>query len=841
VAPELALVDLHRPFARLRHLAVAEATAGRALDAFLLAAAATQVLDDHLHPSKSWPKRLHDQLDAGTPARRVVRVGLDVAGTARATPPGHRRRIAAREVLHDLDVELAAWALGAPPAPDLPERLALAFADDGPWNDELDATVLVLPSGLRSFDQHPRDLVALAARVAAAHPDRRQPQRVVGVRTSGSYLGPLLAAALRAEGYVDVGYGGVRPDDHLDSAQRATAREGLVLLVDDPPVSGDSLAESADLLLAAGAERVVVALALDDPSGTVPPALQGREVVLLPADAWHLPTLLAPERVRSTLQELLDAEVGELTPVPWPGPEAPVALSTAHRDHRRAAFLVDGRTLLVESTGQGFFGRHNLAVAEALAGRVPEPIGFVDGLFFQWLSVPAVAEVDADEVVDHLRARHRALAVERDPSEGFEGRQCVAEVATELLAGNLGPLTTPARLRIVNRAVERVLRTTHPSVVDGRVTLDRFLGTVKLDAAEGAFSHRDLATYDPAFDVAQLAETPLGPAVRTGWGPIEPERWLLHRLVHNWDRRRHRQVTGDEARRVTARALEDHLAETVLAVDRPADGPWVALDVDGVVEGPVLGASAPGRTGAMALRALLAHGHRIALVTGRSVADVEDRVRAWGLAAGVAEYGTAVIRGGRVDDLRSDDDRRAVERLRGQLGELVYPGHTHAVRTTRPLSDDELTALDLDGLVVVPGEGQTDFVPAGCGKRSGFEALGESDLALAVGDGPADLDLLDLARRGVLPAHARDLARAGHHVAPHPYQAGLADAVGDLIGHPPGGCPTCAVHLTPETDFVLAVLSLKEAGPRGIPSRLARVLATARRAGKPEEGARPRS
>jgi hypothetical protein len=163
------------------------------------------------------------------------------------------------------------------------------------------------------------------------------------------------------------------------------------------------------------------------------------------------------------------------------------------------------------------------------------------------------------------------------------------------------------------------------------------------------------------------------------------------------------------------------------------------------------------------------------------------------------------------------------------------------VRTTRPLTDDELAALDLDGLVVVPGEGQTDFVPDGCGKRQGFDALGEPDLALAVGDGPADLDLLDLAERGVLPAHARHLAQHGHVVARRPYQAGLAEAVAGLIGHEPGGCPACEARFSADTDFVLAVLSLKEAGPRGIPSRLARVLTTARRAGKPEEATRPRS
>src|SRR5215213_8886266 len=74
----LALVDLHLPFARLRHLAVQEASLAHWLDALLLAAAAGQVLDDHLHHSKTWPKRLHEQLahsdrPASRRAGRVVR------------------------------------------------------------------------------------------------------------------------------------------------------------------------------------------------------------------------------------------------------------------------------------------------------------------------------------------------------------------------------------------------------------------------------------------------------------------------------------------------------------------------------------------------------------------------------------------------------------------------------------------------------------------------------------------------------------------------------------------------------------------------------------------------
>jgi hypothetical protein len=857
----LALVDLHLPFARLRVLAVEEARRGHWLDAFLLTAAAVQVLDDHLHHSKTWPRRLHEQLahsDRGQvrAAGRGVRAGLDLAGSTRSRRPGHRRRIQARESLHLLTIELADQALGGATAgDDLVERLRTVLADDGPWTPDLEQEVLVLPSGFRSFDQHPEDLRSLARAVARAHPDQDHPVAVFGVRTSGSYLGPLLAAALRREGFADVRVGGVRPDDHLDHAQRATVRgvrRGLVLLVDDPPVSGESLAESADLLADVGLDddQVVIALALDDPTGAVPSALEGRPLVVLPSAEWHLPKLLTTEAVGTTLCRLLGDEhtVRSLVPVPWPGPDTLVALSTAHRDHRRAAFAVEldddeTRTLLVESTGQGFFGRHNAAVAAALPGRVPEVIGFESGVLFQWLPDGLRGrEVTADEVVDHLVARHRALPVDPDPSADFEGRQSVVEVATELLAGGLGPLASAARLRVVSTAVRQVLRASAPSVVDGRVTLDRFLtgaeAPIKLDAADGAFSHRDLATYDPAFEVAQLAETPIGPALRAGWEqrtgrPIEPERWLLHRLVHDWDRRRHRQVTRPESVQTTGRALADFVAETLIRPG-PGDGSWVALDVDGVLEGPVLSGSSPGRAGATALGSLLAHGHRVALVTGRSADDVRDRVGAWRLAGGVAEYGTALVSGDVVIDLRTDAERRRMDRLRSELPVEADPSHRYAVRTTRPLTDAELAALDLDGVVMVPGEGQTDFHPAGCGKAPGLHALLDrldpgAVLALAVGDGPADLDLLDLAGRGQLPAHAKHLARPGHHVSRHAYQAGLNDAVADLLGHAPGTCPTCQAELSPATEFVLAVLSLKEAGPRGIPSRLMRVMASAHR------------
>ena len=63
-----------------------------------------------------------------------------------------------------------------------------------------------VPTGFHSFDQHPDDVRWLVRAFMARYPERRGPLCVVGVRTSGSYLAPLHAAAFRAcgESSVDV-------------------------------------------------------------------------------------------------------------------------------------------------------------------------------------------------------------------------------------------------------------------------------------------------------------------------------------------------------------------------------------------------------------------------------------------------------------------------------------------------------------------------------------------------------------------------------------------------------------------------------------------------------------
>ena len=128
---------------------------------------------------------------------------------------------------------------------------------------------------------------------------------------------------------------------------------------------------------------------------------------------------------------------------------------------------------------------------------------------------------------------------------------------------------------------------------------------------------------------------------------------------------------------------------------------------------------------------------------------------------------------------------------------------------------------------MIVGDGQADFVPARVDKGVGVRALTarlDAPLHAAVGDTAEDAPMLALAERAFAPAHAPRELRGVAQMTRLPYQAGFDEAVGELLGHPPGTCFECRV---PDDDerrrLLLALLGLREGGLRGMPRRALRV------------------
>jgi hydroxymethylpyrimidine pyrophosphatase-like HAD family hydrolase len=281
------------------------------------------------------------------------------------------------------------------------------------------------------------------------------------------------------------------------------------------------------------------------------------------------------------------------------------------------------------------------------------------------------------------------------------------------------------------------------------------------------------------------------------------------------------------------------------------DGPLCAIDIDGVLESSPLGFSAMTNASAIALRSLKAHGYRAVLVTGRSLDEVIDRCEAYQLTGAVAEYGS-VFYDRDADEafpLLSPSEIAAVEQLRACLRERrnvdVDAGYRNIARVRHSNRDGFVPLTELEGLPepafgswqYIVGDGQTDIVAPGIDKGRGLRALaarvqrpdrcGPADIALAVGDTEADLPMLRLAERAYAPANATSGLRASSvPVVRGAYQRGLSEAVGQLIGHPPGQCPICRPPImgAGRTEL-LQLLSTQEAGQRGMPGRVARLAA----------------
>jgi hydroxymethylpyrimidine pyrophosphatase-like HAD family hydrolase len=834
------------------------------LDAFLLSAGAVQIVEDYLQRDTLTLRRAAGAIGGmGARALRALAGAME-----HLRRPREHAAVAWCAMARQLRDELAVAVMGD----GLSEKhrrhavtMARSLHELMPGLPaRIGRELLRMPACFRSFDMQPADAARLAEDYAPSVAGR--PVLVVGVRTSGSYLAPLVTAALHGLGTEAVTIT-ARPGHPLLPADRGTLRRviaagGTVAVVDDPPGSGVALRSVVDLLTSSGAPAATVTLLLPLFDAAVPGPLAGVARVELPFARWAVHRSLTPEAILEALSSLTGETYTEAERIPAD------TIVGSRREHLQVAYRVrtldgDQRLIGVLGTGTGYLGRHALAVAAAVPGHVPHIYGMRNGLVFrEWLDEAARVAVgdpaDAPAYAAYVTARAAALPAAADRSLLMSGRQPVWEIASRLLSAGYGRAGLALRLPILDPAVRRLCRVTRPSVVDGATGLDHWFrvdgALKKITADVRAFSNLDCSCYDPSFDLAGVdpggRDGAFVAALRAAH-PVDPERFLLYQLVHLQD-----PVSGQtKNRRASSRAVARYLAERLPTLGPPADGPLCAIDIDGVLEAGAFGFSAITPTAVNALRALSAHGYRPVLVTGRSLDEVRERCEIFGLAGGVAEYGAVAYthRDQHVRSLLSPDDQELLDRLRDLLRSTpdvtVDDDFRFSVRAHRacvrrgpvPEStlDTVLTALgpDRQRLRIVPGLGQTDIVAATVDKGSGLAELarltGAAPVHLAVGDSASDVPMFALARHACAPANGDDTVRAaaGVQVLRSAYAAGLAEAAARVLGHRVRACPRCRpAPSSRETAALLAILDAQSGGRRGLPGAALRSASKAVRA-----------
>lgn len=802
--------------------AVLDAECDDPSDAYLLACALAQIADDHLARDPV----LLDEAGAVAPAslQTLLHALRVVASKMLALSPAsiRCRRYRTRHA-HIVNACARAIVSGTPTPRDvLPAALPTC----------LRRRVQMLPNCFRSFDQRPEDYERLVALFSARNPDRSVPLLVVGLRTSGSYLAPLVGCYLEAAGFRAVEAITHRPGSLLPSRERRALRRvvasgGRLLVVDDPPRTGTAITKAANELEALGAPRAALTVLVPLFERTPPTSLSSLDLVVLPWDEWAIHALLREAGAR----------------------EQPVS----PRKHVRGR-TVDGR--YVRGVGLGYLGRYALAVARSLEDFVPRVDEVRSGLLVrEWLPEETrVVRADHDlarHVGRYLGARRRLTALARDPTPTLRRRDAAWGHVASLIGRCFGRLRLPLQPMIAV-AARRLARARYPAALDGGMSVDAFFdeqGAIrKVSFEDGASKTTGLGTLscDPLFDAAcLLADAEITGAIAPGFaqelrgeveravGPDIAERWLLYELVAYSIARR--AASGAFERllaieRATTRSLQRYFAPFT-CVASAADGPLCALDIDGVLESRFLEAPVIGPDAALALRSLACHGYRTMIVTGRSLDELIERCHAYGLHGGAAEYGAVLYDAatGATTELLASEDRTHLDLVRtalsGRGGIVVDPTYRYSVRAYRVSTSGAHSALSHEDVEfaltaagnrvrAVHGIFQTDFTGS-VDKGDGVRALAErhgAPVALAVGDSEADLPMLLEAARAYVPAHAPPLD--GIERTRGSYQAGLREACSRLVGH--HRCSHCAAPgVPPATAIVHAALRALDGGRTG--------------------------
>jgi len=561
-----------------------------------------------------------------------------------------------------------------------------------------------LPEGFRCHDLTHHDVFSLARRFA----DRRQgPERgltIIGPRTAGAYLAPLVKAYLSAQGWRGVSWMTIRPKTGLSRREwrglRRAARSGAsFLLVDDYPNTGTTFGLMLGLLARLGVapERITVA-APRHPAEPDEPLLKGAAasraaaVVRLEPGELFKARLLDPAAAGALIRECYpgwnDVRIEER-----PAVDAVNARLWAHYPDGFQARLkrlfsvrlgaANGesavRHVVLKSVGWGWLGYHAYIIGTRMSECVPAVVGLRDGLLLtEWAGDPGRVQAGlpgSDRVrvlASYVAKRVQRLRLGEDPCFDSPGYRWNGwdEMVT-LLRGAYGRRIGRLKHRALREGLRRYVSPV-PAVVDGRMRPDEWIetpaGARKVDFEQHNFGGAEKDLVDPAWDLASaIFEFALSPQeerdllqayARESGDHTIFDRILLYQLLCG---AHHMQYARARLARARAGPEREHWNRRYLharnfSVYRMSRGlceslrrqtKWTRrlffLDLDGVFDCERLGFPHTTPSGLAALDLLRSRDVSAVLMTGRSVEHVRDYCAVYGLPGGIAEYGSVFV------------------------------------------------------------------------------------------------------------------------------------------------------------------------------------------------------
>ncbi|PYX89726.1 MAG: hypothetical protein DMG67_14455, partial [Acidobacteria bacterium] len=400
-----------------------------------------------------------------------------------------------------------------------------------------------IPAFFRSRDFAPQDCIELGKKFVAIFPERERPAIVIGLRTAGSYLAPLLCAYLR-DRQQDTDWIAVRPRKglalwELEALRQAARKKSRALIVDESIHSGQTLAQTVELLRQAGfSDEDIVVLNPVEPafprwrSSQTFESLRKINIITLEPEERYKQRLLDSNAVQGLFNEYFKArgyaasrivaihnpKIKELNQK-WQT-EAPervdVRLKRVYEVHlSRASGDDEVRYVLAKSVGCGWLGYHAFIAGQKLGDFVPPMVGLRDGILYtEWISetehsqpLTQNREEFISSIVSYVTARARSLRLSNDPTPDLatEGRHKGFEILASSLSRAYGSRIVAALKR--PRIQRQLSQQCEISVMtDSKMSPEEWLAVgsrfLKADFEHHCHGKNELGMTDPAFDLA---------------------------------------------------------------------------------------------------------------------------------------------------------------------------------------------------------------------------------------------------------------------------------------------------------------------------------------------------
>lgn len=270
-----------------------------------------------------------------------------------------------------------------------------------------------IPAAYRSQDLTHHDFIELGRKYSARHATDECQCIVIGLRTAGSFIAPLVCAHLKKVGGRQAFFLTLRPKSFITpweahEIRKYAQRHARFIIVDEPPSTGKSLVRCLEILHELGVHKKLISLAVPiHPAGQdwLDAALQyslgQSEIITLAPEEWHKQKLLSAKEFGAAIlpyfQELGFNEI-ELAETECTqkinqalqqniGKEFHVRLKKVYQvipvnnSGRQQSLLVMGK-----SAGWGWLGYHAALTANRLAEFVPNVYGVKNGIMYmEWV------------------------------------------------------------------------------------------------------------------------------------------------------------------------------------------------------------------------------------------------------------------------------------------------------------------------------------------------------------------------------------------------------------------------------------------------------------------------